>query len=143
MYRSSRDSPSCERGIIIHPDFDVDRRHVRRMILQSEKLAASASARAVLDGLARHGCEIAQEVATRSTGDASFLSTRDTRSNSGPTFDSRRAEMFAGMRGGFRAGKERRTFVTRICNPSSAFADKPRNDVLLFGAGANSLTGEI
>lgn len=119
MYRSSRNSPSYERGIIIRSDFDVDRRHVWRMILQSEKLAASTSARAVLDGLARHGCEIAQEVATRSTGDASFLSTRDTRSNGGPTFDSR-AEMFAGMRGGFRTGEEKRTYVTRICNPSSA-----------------------
>lgn len=131
MYRSSRNSPSYERGIVIRPNFDVDRRHVRRMILQSEKFAASASARAVLDGLARHGCEIAQEVATRSTGDASFLSTRDTRSNGDPTFDSRRAEMFAGMRGGFPGTREeRRTFVTRICNPSSAFADKPRDDVL-------------
>jgi len=68
----------------------------------------SASVRAVLDGLARHGCEIAQEVATRSPGRASFLSTCDTRSNSGPIFDSRLAEMFAGMLGGFR-----HMFVTR------------------------------
>lgn len=131
MYRPSRDSPSCERGIVIHPDFDVDRRHVRRMILQSEKLAASASALAVLDGLARHGCEIAQEVATRSTGDASFLSTRDTRSNSGPDL---RQPTGGNVRGNARwfpgVGEEERTFVTRICNPSSAFADKPRNDVL-------------
>lgn len=67
----------------------------------------SASVRAVLDGLVRHGCEIAQEVATRSPGRASFLSTCDTRSNS-PTFDNRLAEMFAGMRGGFR-----HMFVTR------------------------------
>lgn len=68
----------------------------------------SASVRAVLDGLAWHGCEIAQEVATRSPGRASFLSTCDTRSNNGPTFDSRLAEMFASMLGGFR-----HMFVTR------------------------------
>jgi len=54
----------------------------------------SASVCAVLDGLTRHGCEIAQEVATRSPGRTSFLSTCDTRSNSGPTFDSGLAEMF-------------------------------------------------
>lgn len=87
-YRFSQNLPTYEGGIVTRPDFDVNRRHVRRMVLQSEKLAASVSVRAVLDGLARHGCEIAQEVATRSSGRASFLSTCDTRSNSCSTFDS-------------------------------------------------------
>lgn len=57
-------SPGSEEGIVVGPEFDVDHRHVRRMVLESEELAASGSVHVVLDGFARHPCEIAQEVAT-------------------------------------------------------------------------------
>lgn len=102
-----RDSPSFKR-IVIQPDLDVDHRHVQRVVLQGEILVASGSVRAVLDRLARHACKIAQEVATRSPRCASFLSTRDTRSNSDSTFGGRRCSQ--AQQSGFA------TFVSQMSN---------------------------
>lgn len=68
-------SPCTGDAIVVVPDFNVDRRHVRGMVLQSKELAASASAHVVLDGLSRHRREIAQEVTTSSPSFPCFLST--------------------------------------------------------------------
>lgn len=83
------------------------------MVLQSEELAASASTRAVLDGLARHGREIAQEVATGSPGRPSFLPTRDTyRSNRRAASDLRQSAA-GNVRGERSALSGRRAFLAR------------------------------
>lgn len=76
-----RNSPGCEKVIVVVPEFDVDHRHVQGMVLQSEELAASGSVHVVLDGFVRHPGEIAQEVATSPPGFPCFLPARDIRSN--------------------------------------------------------------
>ncbi|KAG6801003.1 hypothetical protein HZU73_03741 [Apis mellifera caucasica] len=74
-------SPGFEKAIVVLPEFDVDHRHVHRMVLQCEELVASGSVHIVLDGFARHPGEIAQEVATGPPRLPCFLPPRHIRSN--------------------------------------------------------------
>ena len=74
-------SPDFGKGIVVVLEFDVDHRHVQRMVLQSEELVASGSVHLVFDGFSRHPSEIAQEVATSPPRLPCFLPARDIRSN--------------------------------------------------------------